>query len=387
MERTDKIYGLAALFDSPDKIIHATESVVKEGYKSFDVHTPYPVHGMDNAMKLKPSTLGYITLVFGLSGAAFILLFMYWTMSVNYPMIIGGKPYFALPAFIPVTFEVTVLLATLSTVIGMIAFYFKFPVNAYPLNETNYMKAVSNDKYGVFIKSDDPKFDESKIREFLTSLGGTNLELVYDLKKVTYDPFSPRFISVLVGVIIVVSGGTYVSLNKAMYLPPFNWMEYQFRGNPQSSSDFFSDGRVNRMPVKGSVARGFIPYEFTGVTLPENPLPNPLPITEKVLQLGKRKYLTFCSPCHGDYGDGDSRMRGQFPNPPSLHTEKLKTWADGLIYHVIVNGQNVMPSYAHQTTAEERWAMVHYVRALQLAKNASEGDIDRFNKEFSANGK
>ncbi|MBE2280260.1 MAG: DUF3341 domain-containing protein [Ignavibacteriaceae bacterium] len=387
MERTDKIYGLAALFDSPDKIIHATESVVKEGYKSFDVHTPYPVHGMDNAMKLKPSTLGYITLVFGLSGAAFILLFMYWTMSVNYPMIIGGKPYFALPAFIPVTFEVTVLLATLSTVIGMIAFYFKFPVNAYPLNETNYMKAVSNDKYGVFIKSDDPKFDESKIRVFLTSLGGTNLELVYDLKKVTYDPFSPRFISVLVGVIIVVSGGTYVSLNKAMYLPPFNWMEYQFRGNPQSSSDFFSDGRVNRMPVKGSVARGFIPYEFTGVTLPENPLPNPLPVDEKVLQLGKRKYLTFCSPCHGDYGDGDSRMRGQFPNPPSLHTEKLKTWADGLIYHVIVNGQNVMPSYAHQTTAEERWAMVHYVRALQLAKNASEGDIDRFNKEFSANGK
>ena len=111
MDKTDKLFGITALFDNPDSIINAAKKVVSEGYKKFDVNTPYPLHGMDAAMGLKNSKLGFVTLFFGFSGTAFILLFMYWTMSVDYPLVIGGKPYFALPAFIPITFEFTVLLA------------------------------------------------------------------------------------------------------------------------------------------------------------------------------------------------------------------------------------------------------------------------------------
>src|SRR5690606_21817888 len=112
MNKEKKLYGIAATFKTPDEIINAAKKVTKAGYEKFDVNTPYPLHGMDSAMKIKPSKLGFVTLVMGLAGASIALLFMYWSMSVDYPLVIGGKPFFALPAFIPVTFEVTVLLAT-----------------------------------------------------------------------------------------------------------------------------------------------------------------------------------------------------------------------------------------------------------------------------------
>lgn len=89
--RTKELFGITALFDNPDSIIKAAKRVVKEGYKKFDVNTPYPIHGMDKALGLKNSKVGFFTLFFGLSGTAFILLFMYWTMSLDYPLVIGGN--------------------------------------------------------------------------------------------------------------------------------------------------------------------------------------------------------------------------------------------------------------------------------------------------------
>ncbi|PIP79433.1 MAG: hypothetical protein COW85_01055 [Ignavibacteria bacterium CG22_combo_CG10-13_8_21_14_all_37_15] len=103
------------------------------------------------------------------------------------------------------------------------------------------------------------------------------------------------------------------------------------------------------------------------------------------IKLGRKRFLTFCSPCHGNFGDGDSRLRGQFPNPPSLHSEKVRGWQDGNIYHVIVNGQNVMPSYSSQLSRDDRWAVIHYIRALQKAKNASPSEILEAKKETPSN--
>jgi mono/diheme cytochrome c family protein len=165
-------------------------------------------------------------------------------------------------------------------------------------------------------------------------------------------------------------------------------MDNQFKSNPQKPSDFFADGSYNRTPVKGTVARGFIPYEFNGQTADKVlGVVNPTIPSEANLKLGQKKYLTFCSPCHGNYGDGDSRLRGQFPNPPSLHTTKLREWEDGQIYHVITAGQNTMPSYAAMVTREERWAIVNYIRVLQKAKNATQADVDEVRKEMASNGK
>jgi mono/diheme cytochrome c family protein len=386
MKRSQKLFGVAALFNTPDEIIKAAQGVSDGGYTKYDVHSPYPVHGMDNAMKLKPSKLGYITLVFGLMGAAVALISMYLTMAKDYPMIIGGKPFFALPAFIPVTFELTVLFATLSTVIGMIAFFFKFPSNAHPLHDTAYMKAVSHDKFGLCIESDDALFEEAKCQSLLQGLGAFNIEPIYYPEAVSFNTFSAKFLGFLLLVAVLVSGGTYFTLNKVLYMVPFTWMSQQEKLTTQSKSDFFKDGFGMRMPVKGTVARGYIPYPYKGIAQqPAMPLSNPLMPTKAVLELGKKKFLTFCSPCHGNYADGESRLRGQFPKPPSLHSTKVREWADGNIFHVIMVGQNVMPSYANQVTADEAWSIIYYVRSLQKAKNASEEDIQTYKKEVGDN--
>lgn len=386
MNNEKKIYGITALFKSPDEIISAAEKVADAGYNKFDVNTPYPVHGMDRAMKLKPSRLGFVTLVFGLSGAALALIFMYWTMSVDYPMVIGGKPFFALPAFIPVTFEVTVLLATVMTVVLMLALFFRLPDNKHPLHDTNYMKLVSKDHYGVIIESSDPEFDENKVKELLKSLNPVSTEIVYYPVEEKYPIFQPKFLMFLFITVLVVSGGTYFLLNKLMYMTPFDWMMEQDKLTPQKTSELFSDGFGMRKPVEGSVARGFIPYPFMGEDNPKEVLMNPFIPTKENIELGRKKYLTFCSPCHGDYGDGDSRLKGQFPNPPTLHSTRGREFSDGMIYHIITNGQNIMPGYSSQISRDERWAVVNYIRVLQRAKNASDSDLELAKKETGSNG-
>jgi len=385
MHNNKKLFGIAATFKTPDEIISAAKKVSDSGYTQFDVNTPYPVHGMDNAMKIKPSKLGFVTLVMGLSGAALALLFMYWTMSVDYRIVIGGKPFFALPAFIPVTFEVTVLLATVSTVIAMIVLFFRLPDNKHPLHDTDYMKSVSADKFGVVIEAEDAKFDEKSVIEFLKNLHPLNVEMIYYPEEESYPIFQPKFIIFLIAVAVVVSSGTYFALNKLLYITPFNWMMEQDKLTPQKGSELFADGRGMRTPVEGTVARGFIPYPYKGQTNPTEVLSNPYLPTKENIELGKAKFFTYCSPCHGYFADGDSRLRGQFPNPPTLHSKRAKDFSDGMIYHIITNGQNVMPSYAYQVTREERWAIVNYVRVLQRAKNASDSDLIEMKKETGSN--
>ena len=370
-----KIFGITALFNNPDAITSASHKVADAGFTKWDVNSPYPIHGIDKAMKMKSSTLGFVTLVFGLTGVAVALFFMWWTMSVDYPMVIGGKPFFSLPAFIPVTFEVTVIMATVSTVVAMFAFFFGLPRNSHALHDTDYIKKVSRDHFGIVIESTDPKFDERLTLEFLKSLNPVSTEIIYEPEEEKYPIFEPRFLVFLFGVAVVVSVGTYLMLNKLMYIQPFNWMDDQAKIIPQSKSEFFSDERGMRLPVEGTVTRGFIPYPFAGEKEPKEVLSNPYFPTKENLDLGQRKFLTYCSPCHGNYAEGDSRLQGQFPNPPTLHSDRARNFPDGMIYHIITNGQNVMPSYASQVTRKERWAIVNYIRVLQRAKNAIESDV------------
>ena len=380
-----KLHSLAALFNTPDEIINAAKKTTKAGYEKFDVNTPYPVHGMDRAMGMGQSKIGFVTLFFGLAGATFIFLFMWWSYAVSYNIVVGGKPFFAIPAFIPITFETTVLFAAISTVAGMIAVYFKLPNNAHPLHDTEYMKAVSADKYGLVIEADDEKFDKSEVTEFLKKLGAYKIESIYYPEEEKYRMFDPKFIIFLIFVALATGGSTYVTLNKLMYITPFDWMDKQEKLTAQEGSDIFANHEGMRPPVEGTVARGYMPYPYEGQTNPAQVLTNPTILTKQILDLGKRKFLTFCSPCHGNFGNGDSRLQGQFPNGPTLHSDKIINYPDGMIYHIITNGQNAMPSYARQVTRDERWAIVDYIRVLQRAQNAKESDLTSANKESVSN--
>ncbi|MGE5353135.1 MAG: quinol:electron acceptor oxidoreductase subunit ActD [Acidobacteriota bacterium] len=373
------LFAVTALFDTPAEILFAVRAVREAGYTNYDVNTPYPVHGMDNAMKLKPSTLSYVALVLGLTGTFSAIFFMWWVSAVNYPLVIGGKPYFSLPAFIPITFEVTVLLASIGTVVAMLFIYFKLPNNSYPLHDTEYMKSVSSDKFGIVILARDPKFDEGEIASLFKDLKAGSVTSVYldaDEIGTAHRVFEPKFLTFLAGVFIMTAVATYLSLNYILYWQPFNWMAEQRKVTPQSKSTYFSDSFGMRMPVEGTIARGFIPYPYKGNQAAASKyLINPLVPSKEVLAKGQDKFNTFCSPCHGYFGKGDSRLRGQFPAPPSLQSEKVRNYKDGDIYHIITEGQNIMPSYAKQITREERWAVIHYLRALQRSQNAKESDV------------
>jgi len=380
-----KVFAASALFNTPDAIMAAAKRIALNGYTKWDVNTPYPVHGMDDAMDMKPSKLGFVTMFFGLAGIGIALLLMWWTLSVDYPLVIGGKPYFALPAFIPVTFEVTVLMATIFTVVSMFAIFFGLPDNSHPLHDTDYMKKVSCDHFGIIIETSDPNYNETEVTELLNSFDPVSTGFIYYREEEKYPIFQPRFLMFLASTAIMVSIGTYLMLNKLMFIVPFDWMMEQDKIVAQNSSDFFDDGRGMRLPVEGTVARGFIPYPYMGEANPEEVLSNPHLPTKENIELGQRKYLTYCSPCHGNFGDGDSRMNGQFPNPPTLHSNRARDFSDGMIYHIMTNGQNIMPSYASQVTREERWAIVNYIRVLQRAKNANDSDLELIKTETASN--
>ena len=122
-----------------------------------------------------------------------------------------------------------------------------------------------------------------------------------------------------------------------------------------------------RNPVPGTIPVGYTPYRYAAgdSLLAGQELVNPLPRTQAVLERGHTVFMNTCVVCHGPEGDGQGYIVPIYPMPPSLHSLKVRNWPDGRIFHVITRGQNLMPSYATQILPEDRWAVIHYVRALE----------------------
>ena len=228
------------------------------------------------------------------------------------------------------------------------------------------------------------QFDEKKVKDYLMSLGGNSIESIYQPEEIKFKVFEPKFLIFLTIVAVLSAATTYISIDKLMYITPFDFMLNQKKGSAQAESSFFTDKYEMRQPPVGTVARGFLLYEFIRVADTNQFYGNPLLPTKKVLVLGQSKFLTFCSPCHGDYADDNSRLMAQFPPGPTLHSARVISFTDGKIYNIITNGQNVMPSYDSQITREERWSIINYIRVLQRAQNPKPSDfttIKEFKKE------
>jgi Protein of unknown function (DUF3341) len=166
-----------AEFGKPDDIIHAAEKVRDAGYEKWDVHTPYPVHGMDAAMGLTDSRLGWIVLMCGLTGVSAAVAMMWWMNGYDYPLIIAGKPPDAIPSMVPIMFELTVLLSSFGAVFGMLALN-ELPKHHHPVFYSDRFEASSHDKFFISIEVEDKEFDEKKTRELLESAHPSFIELV-----------------------------------------------------------------------------------------------------------------------------------------------------------------------------------------------------------------
>lgn len=169
-------FGVLAEFKNPADLYHAAKKTREAGYTKYDTYSPFPIHGMDKAMNLKESILGWIVAVggsIGLIGA----LSMQWWMGNDYPYILSGKEFFAYPAAVPVAFELMVLLSAFSAVIGMFTLN-GLPQLYHPLLNNDSFKGVTNDKFFIAIESSDLKYKTAEVSKFLSSIGAINVEVV-----------------------------------------------------------------------------------------------------------------------------------------------------------------------------------------------------------------
>jgi hypothetical protein len=170
-------FGLLAEFASPKDLYHACERVRDAGYKRWDAHSPFPVHGLDEAMGLGRSRLPWIVLFFGLCGAVGGFYLQLWANGIAYPIVISGKPVFNWQPYIPITFELGVLSASITALVAMLGLN-QLPMHFHPLFGSRRFEKVTDDGFFISIEAWDTNFNPIETERFLKQLGATNVELV-----------------------------------------------------------------------------------------------------------------------------------------------------------------------------------------------------------------
>jgi len=174
-----QLVGLLAEFETVDDVVGAAEAVRKAGYLRWDVHTPFPIHGIDHAMGTRPTVLPWIVLCGGLFGLVGGLVLQWFCNAYDYPFLISGKPLWSLPANIPVIFELTVLCSALTAVFGMLALN-RLPMLYNPLFRIDRFRRATDDRFFIFIDASDPKFDDVRGTSLLKEMGAVAVERVED---------------------------------------------------------------------------------------------------------------------------------------------------------------------------------------------------------------
>jgi hypothetical protein len=170
-------YGLAATFNSAKDLYDAAGKIREEGFKDWECYTPIPVHGLDAQMGLGRSKVPCFTLLGGVTGFCTGMLIVWYMNAFDYPLIVGGKPYFSMIYPFPVFYELTILFAAFGTLFGMF-FLNRLPRHNHPVFEHPSFGRTGDDKYMIVIEIEDPKFDDDETKEFLKSVGGKSITLI-----------------------------------------------------------------------------------------------------------------------------------------------------------------------------------------------------------------
>ena len=173
------IHGVMGEFATPEELIHATKKVREAGYRRLDAYAPFPVEGLSEALGIKRNMVPVLTLLGGLTGGVGGFLFQYWVAAIAYPLNIGGRPLNSWPAFVPVTFELTVLGAALSAVFGMLALN-GLPQPHHPVFNVERFSHATTDRFFLCIEARDPKFHLEETARLLHSLHAHHVNEVAD---------------------------------------------------------------------------------------------------------------------------------------------------------------------------------------------------------------
>ncbi len=179
MDESGKPFGIIAEFDTSAGILQAAEGVRDAGFRRWDVYTPFPVHGMDRAMGLKSSKVGWFAFLGGVIGYTSGMLLIWFTNAYDYPIIVGGKPMFSPYGAFPPSYELTILLGAFGSLFGML-FLNRLPKLYHPLLKNRRFALATHDRFFLVIECEDPKFSETEVRNLLESLGSKHIEEVRD---------------------------------------------------------------------------------------------------------------------------------------------------------------------------------------------------------------
>jgi hypothetical protein len=175
---TKTLYGLGAEFSSAAALLEAAKKIYAHGFKKWDVYSPFPIHGMDHAMGFKRSRVSLFSLIGGFTGLTTGFVLIYYTSALNYPLIVQGKPYFALEPSLPIFFELTILLTAFGTILGLLLLTL-LPRLHHPVFNWDRFQRATDDGFFLVLEVADPKFDPTASRQLLQGMGGTHITEIY----------------------------------------------------------------------------------------------------------------------------------------------------------------------------------------------------------------
>lgn len=442
--------GLLAEFEGPDQLVEGCDKARRAGYKKMDAFSPFPIHGIDDAIGIKKTKLPLMVFGVGMTACLIGIALQFYTNGYTqdspvfpgYPFLISGKAMFSLPANIPVTFEVIVLLSAFTAFFGMWALN-GLPKLSNPLFRNNNFRTATSHGFFLYIEKGDGSFNETSTESELQEWGADRVERIEAPEEELSVPSYFKLTGLIVAALILVPP---VVIFRAQYtknpLPRMHVnpdMDRQYRGETQDESPMidgkpmFADKRVMRKDPVGTIARGelgkLIDHEFFHGVKAGSPISSQVALVsyvqdsssqetaksadgkmvekeldwitefpeqiaaklqpgetgEEFYKRGKQRFDIYCSVCHGyaGYGDGHVSQRGMALNiqqkaewvqAKSLYDPKVMANPVGRIFDTITNGRGAMGPYRSQITAEDRWAIVFFVKSLQMTRVGEKSD-------------
>ena len=388
-----ELYGVLAEYDTPGELIEAARKVRDAGYTQFDCFSPFPVHGIDEAMGIKRTILPLLIFGGGFAGTLGGVFLQWWMNAYDWPWNISGKPAWSIPANIPIAFETTILLAVFTSFFGMWIMN-KLPQVWHPFFRLERFGRVSDDAFLLGIEARDKRFDSVATPQLLRDAGAIAVEHCHyeaDPQRKTMPKWIFAFIvssTAFALIPLAIAAKARNSYSSEPHMHIFPDMDYQPKYKADTAADIFEDGRANRGSIAGTIARGSLQADdlfYRGIEGGQwtTGFPKQIEVNEQLIRRGQTRYNIYCAPCHGYDGQGKGAVPQRMTAGGGAWDARnlvgagsvAITMPNGQLFNTISNGYNTMMGYAQQIPHADRWAIVLYVRAMQRAQNASLAEL------------